>query len=81
MKHSMSLKRTAIEVLMGITLIDNYCSSIGIKFLFEAVSKDDLVTATHVKTLTRPSCLSSLRLRGIRSNEIDLGEGAKLRSK
>ena len=62
MKHSMSPKITAIEVLMGIPPIDIYCSSIEIKFLIKAVNKDDLVTATHVKTLTRPSSLSSLLL-------------------
>ena len=33
MKHSMSPKITAIEVLMGIPPIDIYCSSIDIKFL------------------------------------------------
>ena len=55
MKHSMSPKITAIEVLMGIPPIDIYCSSIEIKFLIKSVNKDDLVTVTHVKTLTRPS--------------------------
>ena len=66
MKHSMSPKITAIEVLMGIPPIDIYCSSIEIKFLINAVNKDDLVTATHVKTLTRPSSLSSLLLSKLR---------------
>ena len=66
MKHSMSPKITAIEVLMGIPPIDIYCSSIEIKFLIKAVNKDDLVTATHVKTLTRPSSLSSLLLSKLR---------------
>ena len=59
MKHSMSPKITAIEVLMGIPPIDIYCSSIEIKLLIKAVNKDDLVTATHVKTLTRPNSLSA----------------------
>ena len=49
MKHSMSPKITAIEVLTGIPPIDIYCSSVEIKFLFKSVNKDDLVTATHVK--------------------------------
>ena len=60
MKQSMSPKITAIEVLMGLPPIDLYCSSIEMKFLFKAVNKDDLVTATHVKTMTRPSSLASL---------------------
>ena len=69
MKHSMSPKITATEVLLGIPPIDIYCSSIEIKFLFKAVNKDDLVTATHVKTLTRHSSLSSLLLSKLRRFE------------
>ena len=69
MKHSMSPKITAIEVLMGIPPIDIYCSSIDIKFLIKAVNNDDLVTATHVKTLTRPSSLSSILLSKLRRFE------------
>ena len=69
MKHSMSPKKTAIEVLMGFPPIDSYCSSIEIKFLIKSVNKDDLVTATHVKTLTRPSSLSSLLLSKLRRFE------------
>ena len=65
----MSPKITAIEVLMGIPPIDSYCSSIEIKFLIKSVNKDDLVTATHVKTLTRPSSLSSLLLSKLRRFE------------
>ena len=69
MKHSMSPKITAIELLMGIPPIDVYCSSIEIKFLINSVNKDDLVTATHVKTLIRPSSLSSLLLSKLRRFE------------
>ena len=47
---------------MRIPPIDIYCSSIERKFLIKAVNKNALVTATHVKTLTRPSSLSSLLL-------------------
>ena len=68
MKHSMSPKITAIEVLMGIPPIDIYCSSIEVKFLIKSVNKDDLITATHVKT-TRPSSLSSLLLSKLRRFE------------
>ena len=42
MKHSMSSKITAIEVLMGIPPIDFYCSSIEIKFLIKAVNNDGI---------------------------------------
>ena len=38
MKHSMSPKITAIEVLMGIPPIDIYCSSIEIK-IFDQISE------------------------------------------
>ena len=69
MKHSMSPKITANEVLMGIPPIDFYCSSIETKVLINAVNKDDLVTATHVKTLTRPSSLSSFLLSKLRRFE------------
>ena len=69
MKHSMSPKITAIEVLMGIPPIDIYCFSSGITFLIKAVNQDDLVTATHVKTVTRPSSLSSLLLSKLRRFE------------
>ena len=68
-KHSLSPKITAVEVLMGIPPSDIYCSSSEIKFLIKAVNKDDLVTATHVKTLTRPSSLSSLLLSSLRRFE------------
>ena len=54
MKHSMSPKITAIEVLMGNPPIEIYCSSIEIKFLIKAVNNDDLVNATHVKTECTP---------------------------
>ena len=69
MKHSVSPKITAFDVLMGIPPIDIYCSSIEIKFLIKAVNKDDLFTATHVKTLTSPSSLSSLLLNKLRRFE------------
>ena len=69
MKHSMSPKITAIEVLMGIPPVNIYCSSIEIKFLTKAVNEDDLVTATHVKTMTRPRSLSSLLLSKLRRFE------------
>ena len=69
MKHSMSPKITDFDVLRGIPPIDLYCSSIEIKFLIKSVNKDDLVTATHVKTLTRPSSLSSLLLSKLRRFE------------
>ena len=69
MKHTNSPKITAIEVLMRIPPIDIFCSSIEINFLFKSENKDDLVTATHVKTLTRPSSLSSLLLSKLRRFE------------
>ena len=69
MKHGMSPKITAIEVLMGIPPVNIYCFSIEIKFLTKAVNEDDLVTATHVKTLTRPRSLSSLLLSKLRRFE------------
>ena len=55
--------------VMGIPPMDIYCSSTEIKFLIEAVNKDDLVFATHVQTLTRPSSLSSFLLSKLRRFE------------